>query len=213
MKTQVARAVEERLASAPWVNPLSKTPLPPRVAEAFRALGDAQRGEPEAAVLKCQFAIGGGVLGVLLEHVGDLTHRMTFSYPQSMAGYEYVKEKVNRALRYLRNQYPFRLEHQQNMKSNAEYWLQEKGIPVADYKAKVERSLARYVAAHQALPVYNETQWAAREAAICLGKELFGGAERALEKLEAHLASPETWTKYAFEHKTDAAGNPLEYRP
>src|SRR4051812_32544127 len=73
--------------------------LPPEVDRAFLDLGNAQRGAPEAAMVEAQLAIGGGVLGGLIEHVGDLTHRMTTAHPRSEAGADYVRDKVGLALR------------------------------------------------------------------------------------------------------------------
>lgn len=43
---------------------------------AFKELAEAQRGVPELAMLDVQRANVGGVLSYVVEHVGDLTHRM-----------------------------------------------------------------------------------------------------------------------------------------
>ena len=52
-----------------------KDNLPPNVVKSFMAVADMQRGAPEHAMLRVQRTMGGGVLSVVVEHVGDLTHR------------------------------------------------------------------------------------------------------------------------------------------
>ena len=57
---------------------LTTEKLPADVIKAFENLGDLQRGLPEMAMLQIQFANGGGVLNPLVEHLGDIIHRMTY---------------------------------------------------------------------------------------------------------------------------------------
>lgn len=161
--------------------------------ESFRKLADAQRGEPERAMLAAQRSMGGGVLNVLVEHVGDLTHRMSEFGQANNFGYEFVKEKVDRALRYLRSVASFENEHADNLKSNAEF----KGIPLDDYKLLVDKALTNYARAHQRLRVYNDAQRYARNAAIALGHQDFDAAKWELLRLDQMLVNKETWNKAA----------------
>jgi len=188
--------------------------LPPCVAEAFEALGAAQRNLPERAMELAQFALGGGVLAFAIEHTGDLTHRMTefvgheiAYYGELSAGYGNVREKVMKVLRALRNDYGFVREHRENMASNARY----RGMSLEDYLAKSRVALKRYVNEHRKLKVYNEAQHVARESAVALGDERFVDAERLLTQLERRLASREEWVAYATQHILGDNGCPLEY--
>jgi hypothetical protein len=178
--------------------------LPAKVDEAFFALGNAQRGHPESAMLKANH-YHAGVISYDLEHVGDLTHRMTAAYPRETAGYEYVREKVTRALRHLRHDYGYRREHEDNIENNSKY----RKVTTREYRAKLNPLLAAYANAHLQLPVYNEAQLAAREAAVALGREDFRAAESSLAKLERHLGSPEEWVRCAHDYTIDSAGRPV----
>ena len=52
-------------------------PLPQDVIKAFSELAVAQRDKPEEAMIRFTSYFRGGQPSSLLEHVGDLTHRMT----------------------------------------------------------------------------------------------------------------------------------------
>ena len=170
---------------------------------AFEYLADLQRGDPEAAMLRVQFAMGGGVLNYLVEHVGDLTHRMC-EYPQHIpyCGYESVKPKVDRALRLLSSTYHsrrlnldgFEAEHMENVTNNAEYH----NMSVEDFLEKRLRpTLRRYAAEHRKLPVYNQCQMLARDAAVALGEEDWKTARFFLQRLSSSLVSPDVWAEEA----------------
>lgn len=109
---------------------------------AFNKLADGQRADPELAMLSVQRANVGGVLSYVVEHVGDLTHRMA-QYPNKpdyFCGFELVKPKVDRSYGILTSGYGFAREHEQNIASNAEY----KGVTVEVFKARLTESLSVY---------------------------------------------------------------------
>ena len=87
-----------------------KEQLPPQVAAAFMAVADQQRGAPEHAMLRVQRTMGGGVLSVMVEHIGDLTHRMTEHADAGMWLEDIIQEKVKRGIRYLTSGYGFEKE-------------------------------------------------------------------------------------------------------
>ena len=157
--------------------------LPPDVVDAFVKLGSAQRDKPESAMLRVQHAIGGGVLSFAVEHIGDLTHRMTHMVPYENLGTEMVADKVTKILRALRNPYGFEREHLENVKNNAAY----RKISYEEAKKKVDDALKAYAQEHNKLPVYNKAQWMARESAIALGEQDFYRAETFLGALERML--------------------------
>lgn len=161
----------------------------------FMDLADAQRGEPEKAMVRAQHQMGGGVLSVAIEHVGDLTHRMSerFALGANM-GYEYVKPKVERALRLLRQPYGFEKEVLENSASNARF----RNADPAVFKQETDALLLDYANQHRQLPVYNDMQEAARDAAIALGEGNYWAARVHLERLEEVLEQgPEAWAREA----------------
>lgn len=162
---------------------------------AFETLADEQRGEPEHAMLVVQHVNGGGVLGPVVEHVGDLTHRMA-QHPDRegyLFGYELVQAKVEKCLSFLESSYGFEREHRENITNNAEY----KGVSVEDFEARLDKALARYADAHSKLKVWNQAQYLAREAAVALGRKNWQRARDCLRGLDDHLGSPEQWIAFA----------------
>lgn len=168
---------------------------------AFEELADAQRGEPEMAMLRVQHAMSGGVLSPVVEHCGDLTHRMA-QYPDRAdyySGYELVKEKVDRCLRYLTSPYGFEREMKQNIVTNARYH----NIPEDKFITRLDRALAQYADEHSKLHVYNRAQWLARQAAVAVGLKQFDLATRCLQLLSDHLNNREEWNEFASPYDPD----------
>lgn len=136
--------------------------LPDVVVKAFHDLADAQRGEPEKAMLRIQH-MGGGVLSVLVEHTGDLIHRMTDAALHGYFGENEVKEKCERILRYLRHPYGFPKELLENAHNNSRGDFET-------YKSTYIEKLRAYYQAHQVLPAYNAMHLLAKDATIALAK-------------------------------------------
>jgi hypothetical protein len=140
---------------------------------AFRGLANAQRGEPELAMVRAQKELSqypsGATLGTLMEHVGDLTHRMSQKYAEKMNwGREWVEPKVRNQLLNLQN-----VVDRDRMAQ----------IPITP-------SMSRYAEEHAKLPVFNRTQQLSRDAAVALGRKDFDAAERHLTDLRQMLDSP-----------------------
>jgi hypothetical protein len=110
-------------------------------------IAQAQRGEPEFAMIKVQRALGGGILNPVVENVGDLTHRMTEDVTAKSAGYEFVRPKVERSLRYLKEPYGFEKEYQGNIEANAPFYHMTK----KEYTDKLDKALEQYAEAHRKL--------------------------------------------------------------
>jgi len=158
-------------------------------------IADLQRGEPEEAMLKVQFANEGGVLNFIVEHVGDIIHRMNERIMFQYAGYEYVKDKVIKALRTLTNEYGFEKEMEENIRNNARFLK----VPEDALRQKVYNALEKYAEAHSKLPVYNDAHSHARDAAVSLGYRDFKSTIRHLRELEKHLGSMQEWVVYAHQ--------------
>jgi hypothetical protein len=163
--------------------------------EEFHKIAELQRDLPEAAMRKVQHVMGGGVLNGVVEHVGDLTHRMTEKPTFVSAGYEYVKSKVENAIRWLSSDYSFVREMNENIISNAKYYDQ----PIDEYSKKIDDALEEYAKAHADLPAYNDAQVTARAAAVAVGHKNWDAALAHLHRLKRHLGSRKAWVEYAHE--------------
>ena len=168
--------------------------------KAFEHLADLQRGEPEMQMLRCQSAIGGGVMAVMVEHMGDIIHRMS-EMPDHIpnCGYEFVNPKVKRCINYLSNEYGFEREFNENIESNAKYRIEydNSNETSKQLEARIIRELYLFAEEHMKLPVYNEAQWLARQACYFLGMLKFNDSLECLYKLNSHLNSPQEWDKFA----------------
>lgn len=179
--------------------------LPDDMIAAFKATGNAQRfneGCPESVMRRAQRYFGGGVLTNLMEHVGDLTHRLTHHIEYGEVYPSLVREKVDRAIRSLSRGQDFVDEHESNLINNAEY----QGIDENDMRENMARYLSDYADAHESVPVYNRIQWYAREAAIQLGRERFDKSLSALEVLDGELENLHTFIMRATMVNRDDAG-------
>lgn len=181
--------------------------LPPQVVAAFKKLAQDQRGNPEHAMLRVQFVNGGGILNPVVEHVGDLTHRMSQHAEYNNDGYEAMSDKVEKTLRWLSHPYGFEREHKENLRDNAKY----NGISVEEQTQKVNSALDKYAKEHSRLIVYNVAQWTARKAAILVGRRDWSGAIQALKRLQYLLRTPDGWHREAFRYRLASSGKPLPY--
>ena len=153
--------------------------------EAFTKLGDDQRGKPEQAMLKVQFTMGGGVLNPVVEHVGDLTHRMSHMAKYNSMGLDEVAPKVRTVLSTLKSGFGFEREMNDNIRVNAEVRKVKEEVLRKD----IDKALSTYADEHKKLKVYNRPQWLAREAAVAVGRQDFPRAIRMLEKLQGIIDS------------------------
>ena len=198
--------------------------FPKQVRDAFVKLGKDQRGEPESCMLDVQFMAGGGVLSPLVEHVGDITHRMTHlcAYtPEDQLpnlrdlGYDMVADKVFKTRKWLQSSYGFEREFEENTVSNFEYYQEQgkfKNQTVKDYKNKITVLLDKYADAHAKLTVYNECQWLAREAAIKVGRQQWFSATTALTKLWNIVKTEELYQLQASAFVLDSSGKIKPYK-
>lgn len=180
--------------------------LPPDVVAAFEELGDMQRGEPEHAMLQIQYLTGGGVLNPVVEHVGDIIHRMSHAVRWgSVEG----REKIIKTLQWLSHAYGFEREMQENIVNSARH----RGIAPAVLKKQISQLLRKYAAAHAKLPVYNRAQWLARQATVSIGMEDFDNARAYLTALMGLAKTEDTFAEHALQYSRDADGTLLQYHP
>lgn len=164
-------------------------------------------------MLEAQHIMGGGVMQVAVEHVGDLTHRMThmlsWGNGPSEAGINEVGDKVKKVLRMIRSPYGFMREFHENVTNNARY----QGKDPKQHWQQVEAALRRYAQAHAELPVFNRAQWYARDAAIRLGLLDVERMRASLGMLERLLSSPTAYNYQTRLYLPDKDGLPTEIAP
>lgn len=189
---------------------------------AFNELADLQRGKPEMMGGAMMYNRGmhpnaTGLYTYSTEHVGDLTHRMAADWAtgdvgEGDFGFEFVLEKVERALRHYRHGYGFEREIREQAERNHALYVRDGKTSVAfnEWWLECEEAGIRYAKAHAALPVYNDAHWHARQAAIDLGNMDFTSYGRRLERLEAHLGTPDEWKAYASLVRIGSGGTPIQ---
>ena len=195
----------ESVEEIPAVDERTSEHLPDDVIQAFEQLGHAQRGEPEVAMLAVQQVMGGGVLSMAVEHVGDITHRMSH-----MVRFNTVlgAEKIHKTYKWLISPYGFEREMKENIISNAKY----RDVPLKAFRDRLTHALRAYASAHAKLTVYNKAQWLAREAAVAVGLEDFDQAKRCLHELVAMSPSESVFAQHAMEYHRDDNGVLQQYK-
>lgn len=182
-----------------------KIDLPPKVAQAFYNLGDAQRGKPEAAMLKVNHFYH-GVACPVFEHGGDLTWRMTHYAKRGEMDFECVF-KAERCVKYLSSPYGFEKEVNENIRNNAE----SNSIPVPEYEEKLRKLMLNYAKEHSLLTVYNKPQWLAREAAVAMGKWQFYTALDYFRQYAKLGQNEKEFITKAYAYAIDPNDEPIPY--
>ena len=153
-----------------------------------------QRGEPEDAMLAVQQAIGGsGVLGVVVEHGGDISNRIAdglarFNDPQLLG--EPLK-KTNRILGYLKQGYGFEKEMMEQLSRHAK----DINRPVADVEAEVNARLQEFADAHRKIPDVSVPITLANRGNIAVGERRFDDAIDAFTQLKNLMEDDERYQK------------------
>lgn len=210
-------------ARRPQVDPSTVPARPATREELLRfaeELGDAQRAAPEDAMLRAQFTVGGGVINPVIEHTGDLTHRLTDGLrngPKGYGGYEVVKEKVERVLFEYLDRHPghpnppFEEHWARQIKNNAKALE----LPEKEYAERVNKALKKYADEHRKLPVFNDIQRLSRDAAVAVGEQRWDDARRLLRRInDEYLQDREVYEKavrqFGFGAPQTTGGIPTE---
>jgi len=193
------------------VEPTEKA-TPKSAEQRFQEMADQQRDAPEIKMTEAQTVLGGGILSNLLEHVGDLTHRMGKKFSDKTS-FGDVLPKVRSALESLKSQYGyapefgtkesyrsaghgFAYEHAEQMAGNSRH----DKISLEDHNVRVGKVTTEYAELHKKIPVYNEMQRAARDAAVALGEGQWHTAIKNLEILKKSLdRGQKHWKKVSLE--------------
>ena len=166
-------------------------------------LADAQHwGDPENLMRKVQRIHGGGALSYLVEHGGDLTHRMS-QREGPAGGWEYMKEKLDPISRILQPEIL-----QKELRENATNNARSQGIPLDVFQKNVDDALTEYANAHRKLQTYNEAQTNARDLAVAIGEKRWDDARLLTAALKREVdKGPESWKKYALKDERERYAN------
>lgn len=194
------------------ISPESGGPIKaPIASDPFKTLAQAQRDIPESAMLKIQDAQISQLYGNLAEHTGDLTHRMSENMAIGSGGGGPAKIKnMLHLLTPSSDRMPIFDDIKKQIKSNLKYY-QEKGQLLNEtfesQFAKLKELGKTYADAHKALPVFNEAQTVARDAAVAIGEFRFKDAQKLLEKLQGWIDDG-SWTKRVKDNPTSTSTAP-----
>lgn len=190
-----------------------KIQLPDNVAQVFSDLGDEQRGLPERTMLKAQHLLGGGVYSYVLEHVGDIIHRMTHHAKYGSFYPGLAREKTKKTLSVLTNGYGFMREHEENMQANISYRKEkDPNFDEQAHREAIEAILAQYSAEHAKLVPYNRLHRAAIRASVLLGQGKITQCVRMLQMIETLAMNDEEFSEAAAEYQLDDNGNLIPYQ-
>jgi len=173
---------------------LSKVPKNPQKRMEFygKNIGEAQRGNPERAMVNVQMEMGGGALSYAIEPMGDIINRAYRWASKSPGSLGVAREKVDKVLSALKEPYGFARHHGENLISNARF----NNIPVKEYERKVNKALQAYKKAHSELPAHNEVQKLIKEANLAFADQKWNKVTKNLETVRKYMdEGVESWNK------------------
>jgi hypothetical protein len=166
----------------------------------FTDLADSQRRDPEAKMREVQKATGGNTLDTVVEHGGDLIHRMSSKAeyaatgaPEIVSGRFDILPKLKRVLGALKTAGGFEAQILSDFKNSA-----TASRTAAEIEKDTWAALKEFGDAHKALPAYNEVQRLARDAMVDIGNMDWAAAEEKLSKLLSIAEDPERFYKIAL---------------
>lgn len=162
-----------------------------QVAEALDQVAHAQRGLPEETMLKLQRsnqfspAYNGAA-----ENVGDVINRMS-EKASHHAPEAWLKPKIHSALSDIHlMEDSIEMQLRENLGQ-----IKESGLTLDQAREEMRRLGQEYADAHRTLPVYNEVQMLANDAAIAFGEWRFDDARVSLQKLLKYVDSEDWYDK------------------
>jgi len=162
-----------------------------QVAEALDQVAHAQRGLPEETMLKLQRsnqfspAYNGAA-----ENVGDVITRMSRKASHH-APEAWLKPKIHSAISDIHlMEDSIEMQLRENLGQ-----IKESGLTLDQAREEMRRLGQEYADAHRTLPVYNEVQMLANDAAIAFGEWRFDDARVSLQKLLKYVDSEDWYDK------------------
>ena len=188
--------------------------LPETVSKAFGDLASQQRGKPESYVSSPRSQIS-QLFSNDMMHCQDIIHRMSEDINWFKGGMEYVDKKVRYLIRSLNRDsqwMPWLDDVKQQIERNKKYWTEkQKDTGMYSYEGLIQYG-KEWADEMAKLPVYNELQYHAREAAVKLGNLKVWDALDHLYKLEKALDKGfEEYSRRATEYNLNEQGEILTY--
>ena len=173
----------------PW------TPEKARRNTIFNELAGLQRGKPETLMGAIQESKISQLYGHVAEHTGDIINRMAKEL--EFVDSPYGQKKIQNMLRTLEP--GFMREVREQIASNLAYnKARGRKVPSVEAAEAELRVLGKeYAKAHRELPVYNEAQKLANDAAIAVGEFRFDDARTALRELNKYAKDDALWRSRA----------------
>jgi hypothetical protein len=203
----------------------------------FDKVANTQRGLPERAAMRINSAQISQRYGFIGEHIGDIIHRMSEDIKFIKGGFEFVLEKVDRAIESLTSEFGFEREVNQQVSTNTLV----KANPTLTTEQMREVLIARdatrtvtensetllpselnelnrlkllgrdYADAHRTINPVNRVQRLANEAAIAYGEFRFQAALEALRELKTELdKGRDNWEQVTRESDTVSPRDALQ---
>lgn len=191
---------------------------PKEVAGKFQKLANAQRGEPEIKMVTAQrnlMDVASGIYPFYLEHVGDLTNRLSDMYKGMSTDMPFhdVIPKIKKTSFHNSGDELYK-EIIDNVQNNLKYAKENNKLPqdfsVEDALKLIKKEGQEYADKHKALEVFNEPQYLAREAAVALGEFRLNDYDALIKSLKKMSQSEELYEQ-GSKYFTDANNKIISY--
>lgn len=153
----------------------SRPATPQELRTVWHRIALAQRGLPEEAMLDVQKALDSPGLRTVVEHGGDIIHRMTDKYQFEITSpdpFGDVSSKLKRILKWLNDPYGFEKEVGEDIDAEAK----RTGKTASEIEKNVKEKLSAFGKAHAELPQFNRMHALANEANALVGDFKFAQA-------------------------------------
>ena len=156
-----------------------------------------------------------GVYPFYLEHVGDLTHRLSDMHKGMSTGMPFhdVVPKIEKTSFHNSGDELYK-EIMDNIQNNLRYAKENNKLPqdysVADALKLIKKEGQEYADKHKALEVFNEPQYLAREAAVALGEFRLNDYNALIKSLKKMSQSEELFEQ-GSKYFTDANNKIISY--
>lgn len=156
--------------------------LPDDIIGKFKAIATAQRTGPERTMLEIQRFTGGNILNYIVEHGGDILHRITDKVehndwdPEIRSGRMDImwcgSQKVARCISILSQPYGFEKEMNEGLTDKA----RREGRDIGEMKSELAVLLKKWGSQYASMPAYNKMQQLARDFCVDIGDQKWDSA-------------------------------------
>lgn len=180
--------------------------LPEDIKSKFSTIAVAQRSGPERTMRDIQRFTGGNVINYIVEHGGDILHRITDKVeydhldPEIRSGRMDImwkgSQKVARCISLLAQPYGFEKELNEGLMEKAK----SEGRDFAEVKSELSKLLHAWGSQYASIPVYNEVQRLARDFCVDVGEQQWNSALDKMHKLHAIAEDRERFYTEVFKY-------------